>query len=242
MLREQPCGAGAGGGQGLGDGIGFRHGHHVEPDPLDRHPQDAGEAGGLAGIAALGHQAGADLLHRRVVGLVLLAAAFLIHRAALCLAPEGAPGGQAVGRTDRGREIGLDQRGKLLGGRRPGGGKGGLPVLAVFLGHGRQGVGEQPFLGLEMEQHQPVRQARRTRHLGQRGTGKAAGGQRANRRLDDLGAAGLAAHGPGRARRRLGSGIDGGGVDWGGTGQFGGSFPWRWGVRQRFRRFFSNLS
>ncbi|HRI10205.1 MAG TPA: hypothetical protein PKW35_20435 [Nannocystaceae bacterium] len=52
-----------------------------------------------------------------------------------------------------------------------GGGKGGLPVLPVFLGQRIQGLGQKPLLAVEMEKHQPVRQAGGAGHLGQRGAG-----------------------------------------------------------------------
>ena len=159
MAREHLRGAGAGGGESLGHRIGLFHCHQIQPAAFDGDAQDAGQADGAAGIAALGDEAGADVLERGVVGGVFFTAAFLIERAALRLAPEGAPGGEALGGADGGGEVGLDQGGELVGGGGASGFQGGLPVLAVFLGQIGQGFGQEALFGVEVEKDQPVRQA-----------------------------------------------------------------------------------
>ncbi len=138
------------------------------------------------GVAAFRDQPRADLFQFAVAGLVIGVAFFLVDRPALRLAPEGAPGAQLALRADLLVEV-RQQQGVEL---RRGGGRGArqrvFPVLAVFGGEIKQRLGQEFFLRLEMEVHQPVRHARRRRHIGHRRLRKAAGSQAFDGGLDHL--------------------------------------------------------
>ncbi len=105
------------------------------------------------------------------------------------LAPEGVPQGEhaavADGRVEICPDQGQDARDRVGGS----GGEGRAPDIAVLLVLPAQGLGEQGLLGLEVEDRDPLRQARRLRHGGQRGRRQAVADDQFDRGVEDLGAA-----------------------------------------------------
>ena len=115
MLWKQCRGADVNGADGFVARIGGGHRHDGEEQALDNHLQHAGHARRVVPVVAFGDKPGAHLFQLAVAGLVIGVAFLLVDRAALRLAPEGAPGQQLALGTDLLVEVG-EQQGVELGG------------------------------------------------------------------------------------------------------------------------------